>query len=138
MPNGIDLIRADHEMVDQLFREFAASGRGGPVGQIVDALKAHDEAEHFALYVLAHELLGDVDVIKRAEAAHSAVKHQIDLVGGLEGPPLEAAVEELRALVDAHVADEEKNLLPALGEAATPDQLDALGARIMQVKQRGG
>jgi hemerythrin superfamily protein len=138
MPNGIDLIRADHELVDQLFAEFSATGQGSPVGQIVDALKAHDEAEHFALYALTRELLGDVDVIKRADAAHSAVKRQIDLVCGLEGPPLEAAVEKLRILVQAHVADEEKNLLPALGEAATPEQLDALGARIMQVKQRGG
>ena len=138
MPNGIDLIRADHEMVNQLFAEFAATGQGGPVGQIVDALKAHDEAEHFALYALTRELLGDVDVLKRAEIAHSAVKRQIDLVCGLEGRPLAAAVEELRNLVQAHVADEEKNLLPALGDAATPEQLDALGARIMQVKQRGG
>jgi hemerythrin superfamily protein len=138
MPNGIDLIRADHDLVDQLFGEFSATGQGGSVGQIVDALKAHDEAEHFALYELARELLGDVDVLKRAEVAHSAVKRQIDLVVGLEGPPLGAAVAELRTLVQEHVADEEKNLLPALSEAATPEQLDALGARIMQVKQRGG
>ena len=138
MPNGIDLIRADHEMVNQLFAEFANTGQGSPVGQIIDALKAHDEAEHFALYALARELLGDTDLLARAEAAHSAVKRQIDLVCSLEGPPLEAAVDELRNLVQTHVADEEKNLLPALSEAATPDQLDALGARIMQVKQRGG
>ena len=48
------------------------------------------------------------------------------------------AVEGLRGLVDAHVADEEKRLLPRLAKAATPAQLDWLGAHIEQTKQRVG
>ena len=45
----------------------------------------------------------------------------------------------LRALVEEHVADEEKNLLPALLQKPRPtQQLDELGARILQAKQRGG
>jgi len=59
-------------------------------------------------------------------------------VNGLEGPPLVAAVERLRELVDAHVRDEEDVLLPALSEAADADQLDALGSRLLQAKQPGG
>jgi hypothetical protein len=39
---------------------------------------------------------------------------------------------------EEHVADEEQNILPALAEHATPQQLEGLGARIMQAKQRGG
>jgi len=138
MPNGIDLLRADHELVDALFTEFAATGQGATVGLIVDALIAHDTAEHVALYPLAQRLLGDVEMLTRAGQAHSAVKRQIDLVNGLEGPPLVAAVERLRELVDAHVRDEEDVLLPALSEAADADQLDALGSRLLQAKQPGG
>lgn len=138
MPDGIDLIVADHEMVNDLFAQFAATGQGGPVGQIVDALKAHDEAEQFALYPLAATLLGNTAVLDRAEAAHSLVKRQIDVVLALEGPALVAAVGELQALVQRHVADEESKLLPALRQAATPEQLDELGARILQIKQRVG
>lgn len=138
MPNGIDLIRADHELVDTLFTEFAATGQGAPVGQIIDALTTHDDAEHAALYPMALELLGDTGLLAEATAAHSAVKRQIDLVKQLEGPPLVGAVARLRELVDAHVADEERRILPALADAATADQLDALGGRLLQAKQRVG
>ncbi|HEY5877092.1 MAG TPA: hypothetical protein VIT64_17405, partial [Ilumatobacteraceae bacterium] len=69
---------------------------------------------------------------------HSAVKKQIDHLKSLEGAPLTASFEQLRRLVEEHVADEEQNILPALAEQATPQQLEGLGARIMQAKQRGG
>ncbi len=44
----------------------------------------------------------------------------------------------LRLLVQDHVKDEEQELLPALSDTATPAQLDGLGARLLQAKQRGG
>ena len=44
----------------------------------------------------------------------------------------------LRALVADHVADEENVMLPALATQATPEQLDGLGSRILQIKQRVG
>jgi hypothetical protein len=66
------------------------------------------------------------------------VKKQIDLLMGLEGAPLTEAFAELRALVQAHVADEERNLLPKLASSATPQQLEGLAARIEQAKQRVG
>jgi len=138
MPNGIDLILADHERVRQLFESFATEPSGVTVGLIVDALVAHDAAEHAALYPLIGSLLGDAVMVERAAAAHSAVKQQIEYLSALEGEPLIAAVGVLRRLVNAHVADEEQKMLPALRDAATPAQVDALGARLLQAKQRGG
>lgn len=138
MPNGIDLILADHELVDGLFAEFDRTGDATIVGQIVGHLAAHDDAEHAALYPLLGEVLGDAQIVERAAAAHSAIKKQIDHLKFLEGPALTLAVEALRTLVDDHVADEEKRLLPKLAKAATPAQLDWLGAHIEQTKQRVG
>ncbi len=138
MPNGIDLILADHETVADLFDAFDASGDATVIGQVVDALSAHDDAEHGALYPLAVVLLEDKALLDRSLAAHSAVKRQIDHLKGQEGAPLVEAFAGLRALVEEHVADEEKNLLPALQKAATTQQLDELGGRILQAKQRGG
>ena len=138
MPNGIDLILADHKMVDGLFRQFDRTGDATLVGQIVGHLAAHDEAEHSALYPLIGKVLGDAGGIERAAAAHSRIKQQIDELKSLEGAPLTRAVAALRELVDAHVADEEKRLLPKLAKAATPEQLDWLGAHIEQTKQRVG
>ena len=138
MPNGIDLILADHVRVTELFTAFAENADGSLVGQIVDALTAHDSAEHAALYPLAATLLDDPQLIERSEAAHREVKQLIEHLRFEEGPPLIEAVAALEAAVTAHVRDEEKNLLPALAKAATADQIDGLGARIEQNKQRVG
>jgi len=138
MPNGIDLIVADHRSVDALFARFDDSADATIIGQVVCELKAHDDAEQAVLYPTVGKILGDADMIRRSSVAHSAVKNQIDLLTTLEGPPLVDAFKALRAIVQKHVADEEKNILPALGNAATPQQLEELGARILQVKQRVG
>jgi hemerythrin superfamily protein len=138
MPTGTELIRIDHELVNELFTEFADTGDATLIGQIIDALTAHDQAEHAALYPLAAAVLGDDDLIVRSEVAHMLVKRQIDEVRIQEGPALASAVEALRLLVTEHVQDEEQNLLPQLESAATPDQLQGLAARIEQNKQRVG
>ncbi|MGD9702541.1 MAG: hemerythrin domain-containing protein [Acidimicrobiia bacterium] len=138
MANGIDLILADHRKVDELFATFATTGDGTIIGQVIDALSAHDDAEHAALYPLVGHVLGDTDMIERSGRAHSAVKKQIDHIKALEGAPLTEAFDVLRQLVEEHVADEEENILPALAEQATAQQLEGLGARILQAKQRGG
>lgn len=138
MPNGIELILEDHAKVNELFAAFDKSGDATLIGQVLDCLKAHDEAEQAALYPFAYNLLGDNAVIERSALAHSSVKKQIDVLTTLEGRPLVEAFGELRRLVDKHVADEQDNILPAIREAATPQQLDELGARILQAKQRGG
>ena len=138
MPNGIDLVLADHQLVNELFDRFDSDRTGATVGLIVAALMAHDDAEQAALYPIVGTLLGDLDVVERAEAAHSLVKKQLDQMASLEGEALVAAAQVLRELVTEHVADEEQNILPALAGVATPQQLDAFGARFLQAKQRGG
>jgi len=138
MPNGIDLILEDHQIIDALFAAFDETAEGAVVGQIIDVLTAHDDAEHAALYPLAGHVLGDEAMITRAALAHSMVKKQIDDMKSKEGAPLAEAVAVLRQLVAEHVRDEETELLPQLQAAATPQQLDGLAARILQAKQRGG
>jgi hemerythrin superfamily protein len=138
MPNGIDLILADHQVVDELFARYDETSDATIIGQVIDALNAHDDAEHAALYPLVGAVIGDVDMVERSAWAHSAVKSQIDLMMSLEGDALTEAFATLRELVEEHVADEQDNLLPALADAASPQQLDGLGARILQAKQRGG
>ena len=136
MPNGIDLILADHQRVNALFAQFAETGVGAVVGQIIDCLAAHDDAEHGALYPLAGEILDNTEDIARFDVAHAQIKRAIDDLRPLEGQPLIDAVAKLHEAVTAHVEDEELHLLPQLAAAATPAQLDEIGTRILQVKQR--
>jgi DNA-binding helix-hairpin-helix protein with protein kinase domain len=138
MPNGIDLILADHRLVESVFEAFDTSQDGGSIGQVIDLLTAHDDVEQGALYPFALDVLGGDAVLDRSLVAHSAVKQQIDHLKFLEGAPLVESFAVLRRLVEDHVQDEEQHLLPALAEKASDAQLDTLGARILQVKQRGG
>ena len=70
MPSGIDLILADHQRVNAMFARHSGTGDGATVGQILDALTAHDDAEHSVLYPFAMSLLGDAALIERCELAH--------------------------------------------------------------------
>jgi hemerythrin superfamily protein len=138
MATGIDLILRDHRRVEACFEEFARTHDTTLVGQIIDMLTAHDDAEQGALYPLM-EAVG-VPAVKLADArrAHSLVKALMEHARQQEGAALLADVTALQQAVQRHVQQEEQSLLPALQQHATPDQLDALAARILQVKQRVG
>jgi hemerythrin superfamily protein len=138
MTTGIDLILADHRLVDALFVEYQRTGDPSVVGQIFDALTMHDEAEAHALYPLARAVLDDEARVDRAYLEHSELKMLIEHARALEGAPLAASMEKIQQTVEAHVAEEEKGILPALRKKATPAQLDGLAARIEQIKQRVG
>ena len=138
MPNGIDLILADHRTIDALF----AGSTTLPTERLLAKWSANSRRTTMqnmprCIRQWARSL-AIADMITRSSAAHSAVKKQIDTLTALEGAPLVEAFKALRKIVQRHVTDEEKNILPALGEAATPQQLEALGARILQAKQRVG
>jgi len=137
MITGIDLIVADHRRVDELFQQLGGPDDGPVIGMIMDALTAHDQAEQAALYPLTMKLLGP-ELVERSELAHSRVKKLMDEIRQLEGAALRTAVDLLRELVNEHVQDEEANLLPALGDAASPAELDGLAVRLEQSKQRMG
>jgi hypothetical protein len=135
---GIDLVLKDHRRVEVLFEQFEATGDTTLLGQIFDALAAHDDVEQHALYPLARAVLADEELLDSALLAHSLVKLLIDQARAQEGAPLVAAARALQLAVEEHVASEERHLLPALGERATAAQLDGLAARIEQIKQRVG
>jgi hypothetical protein len=135
--NGIELIERDHRAVSELFTRFEDAPDAGIVGLVVEALTLHDQAEHAALYPLV-DVIVDPEISEAAEHTHTLIKRQIGVVVDLEGDALVAAFAELRTLVEAHVAEEETALLPALAAAATPQMLDGLAARFLQAKQRVG
>jgi hypothetical protein len=138
MTNGIDLVLLEHRRVEELFAAFRESPNGVTAGSIFDALAAHDDGEQAALYPLAEALDVASGTVAKALTAHALVKRLIDHARAQEGPPLVDAMALLESAVTEHVADEERNLLPALQQAASAEELDGLGARWLQVQQRVG
>lgn len=137
MTTGIDLILQDHRRVEARFAAFSA-GDASAVGQIFDMLSAHDDAEQSALYPLMEAVGVPPAALRDAHLAHTRIKALLDHARQQEGPALVADVAALQQAVQRHVQQEERTLLPALAERATPAQLDGLAARIHQVKQRVG
>ena len=137
MPNGIDLILADHQTVRALFEQFDASPDPVLMRQVVDVLKTHDDVEQAALYPMMWSILGDGNLNQRCEIAHSRMRTQIELISTLSGPPQIEAFRALRELATGHMADEERDVLPAISERANGQQLEVLGARILRANSRG-
>jgi hemerythrin superfamily protein len=137
MITGIDLIEADHRRVEELFALFEREQQALVAGQIFAELAAHDDAETGALYPLAASLLGS-EAIDESLLAHAGAKMLIERARSLEGAALGQAMTVLQEAVAAHVADEEKSLLPKLAKTADRSQLAGLASRIEQIKQRVG
>lgn len=135
--NGIDLLVADHRVVDERFAAFAEAPAADIAGQIVDLLITHDDAEQSALYPLIDEVLGP-DAAAQARREHSVVKKLLDRARQQEGAALVSTMTALQAAVTDHVRHEEVELFPRLAEAATATQLDWLAAHLEQTKQRVG
>lgn len=135
--NGIDLLLAEHAKVRTQFAAFGAEPSGAVVGIIFDLLAAHDDAEQSALYPMVEALL-DADAAWQARDEHARVKQLIDQARQQEGAALLATVQMLEAAVMAHVEREERDLFPRLVDAAGPDDLAQLGARLLQTEQRVG
>ena len=85
MPNGIDLILADHRRVEALFAEFDETGDGAIIGQVVDALTGARRRRARRALPARRPRARRRRLIERWAAAHSAVKKQIDLLRTLEG-----------------------------------------------------
>ena len=65
------------------------------------------------------------------------MRTQIELISTLSGPPQIEAFRALRELATGHMADEERDVLPALSERADAQQLEVLAARILRANVRG-
>jgi hemerythrin superfamily protein len=135
---GIDLILLDHRRVEACFEEFARTRDTTLVGQLIGMLAAHDDAEQSALYPLMEAVGVPAARVAEARRAHSVVQALMDHARQQEGAALRADIAALQQAVLRHDQQEELTLLPALQVRATPEQLDGLGARILQVKQRVG
>jgi hemerythrin superfamily protein len=140
--DAIELLKHDHRMVEQLFRNYhsAASDtqRRGVVEILIRELSKHAALEELTVYPFARRYLpkGSVDVDEHL-AEHMAVKKTLAALdclpaGDSREPGL---VEGLRAEVEHHVRDEEEQFMPALRSAVDPEALSELGRQLDKAKK---
>ena len=140
--DAIAMLKADHQTVDKLFKEFEGLKDGKKdeekadcVEQICKALTVHATIEEEIFYPAAREALEEQDLLDEAKVEHGGVK---ELVGELEnmspGDELyDAKVTVLAEYVKHHVKEEEGEMFPKVKRAGL--DTEAVGGRMAERKE---
>ncbi|MET8638591.1 hemerythrin domain-containing protein [Streptomyces sp. NPDC004096] len=140
--DAIELLKHDHRVVEQLFRDYhaAASGpqRRAVVEILVRELSRHTTVEELMVYPLAREVLPDAEqVIDDHLAEHITAEKTLlalDRLGEDDTRESEL-VARLRQEIEEHLREEEGELMPRLRDAVSQRELDELGRLLARAKQ---
>lgn len=132
--DAIALLKADHEVVSQLFAEYEKTrslpNKKALVAEICTALSIHAQIEEEIFYPAVKAALKDTMLVPEATVEHAGVK---DLIAQLEGEEpggelFDAKVKVLSEYVKHHVKEEQGEMFPKV--KATSIDLVELGARM--------
>jgi hemerythrin-like domain-containing protein len=153
--NAIELLKADHARVQELFRQYEkAGGQHREIAeQIFTELEMHTTLEEELFYpalrsrvkpetlelepLTAEEETEDEDLVTEAIEEHGEVKALIATLRALNpgNAQFQGTFAELREGVEAHVGMEEDELMPD-AEAVLGDELERLGRQMEERKQQ--
>ena len=135
--NAIDLLKKDHEEVEELFDQFEDAKeddndemRAALASSICSALTVHAQIEEELFYPAMRKVAELGDLIDEAAVEHQSLKDLIAQLKGMRpGDDLfDAKVKVLSEYVKHHVKEEEGEIFP---EAKDSDiDLDALGRKL--------
>jgi hemerythrin superfamily protein len=137
--DAIALLRADHQLVQELFDKFEkARGedrKSALAERICSELTVHAQIEEEIFYPAARDAIRDEDLIHEATVEHQSAK---DLIAQIEasGPSdelFDAKVTVLGEYIKHHVKEEQNELFPQVRK--TKLDLKALGERLMARKE---
>ncbi len=139
--DATEVLRHDHRVVEQLFRDYRAAEsdaqRRGVVEILVRELSKHAALEEVLFYPFAAQVLADGQV-DRHLAGHRPIKELLlELDHCRAGDQAQnELMERLASAVARHVQDDENELMPQLCARADEQALHELGQEIDQGKQR--
>lgn len=138
----ISVITSDHREVEDAFQELERES-GTPeyrrrlVDHVISELVRHSVAEEQFMYPAARRHLENGDELADHEIAEHAeaerVMKDLEDLSATE-PRFEELLRELMTDVRHHIEDEEKDLLPKLQRACSPEQLRDLGEKVVRAK----
>jgi hemerythrin-like domain-containing protein len=119
----IDLLIQQHREADALFQGYQQSPgdeKAELAIQLAEALTLHATIEERWIYPVARRIVGE-DKIDHSEEEHGEMKTLIaDMLRSRNDlAALDSKVSELEGVVKRHVEDEERTVLPQLGQKAT-------------------
>ena len=137
--SALALLRADHEKVTALFKQFesatAASKKKALVSEICTELTVHAQIEEEVFYPAVKKALKDAELVPEAIVEHGSLKELIAQIEGVspDGEMYDAKVKVLSEYVEHHVKEEQDEMFPKV-ESSKLD-LEKLGALLAQRKE---
>jgi hemerythrin superfamily protein len=138
--NAVEMLKADHRKVEQLFEQFESSTTKREkmklVKEVINELTIHTKLEEKLVYPILLEEKEDEDMTQEAFEEHHVVKNVLAELSKMDGSEenLKAKVTVLCELVKHHVEEEENEMLPKLEQ--TGEDLNELGEKMAQEKMK--
>ncbi len=135
--NALDLLQADHERVEKLFRRFERSKDEGEQQQLMEeacaAITEHADLEESAFYPVVLEATGYEQLMDEAEIEHAGARDLIEQLRREQGGSRALALfTVLKEYVRHHVEEEEQRIFPLVRK--TGMDLDAFGEELAERK----
>jgi hemerythrin superfamily protein len=142
MAGVISLIKDDHAQLESVFKklESADPNEIPPLlQQVRELLVPHSKAEEQVVYpAIKDQVPAEEEDVDDGLAEHQHVEETLTqlLASDPEAPGVDGLVAAMIGEVRHHVEEEEEQILPAFGEAATNQQLSELGERFTAAKEK--
>ncbi|NGP04213.1 hemerythrin domain-containing protein [Rhodococcus sp. 14C212] len=141
--DAIVLLKEDHKEIRKLFREFRGADDGNEkgriVGRIIELLTVHTYIENEGMYPEVRALLPDLesDILESFEEHHVADVLVMELAGMKpDAERFDAKTTVLIENVEHHIEEEEDEWFPKVREALGRKQLQEIGARMLELKEK--
>jgi hemerythrin superfamily protein len=139
--DAVELLRHDHRMVEQVFRNYRAAAsdaqRRGVAEILVRELSKHAALEEVLFYPFARKILADDEAVDRLLAQHMTVKKlllELDRAHAA-GQWRDELMDQLWPVVARHIHDDENDLMPRLRDRVDETALQELGAELNRGKR---
>ena len=134
--NVIDLLKKDHDLVSDLFKQYEKEKEGADseekkhalAKQICQELTVHAQVEEEIFYPALRAVLKETDMIAEAAVEHQTAKQLIAEIQGMGEPNemFDAKVTVLGEYIDHHVKEERNEMFP---KARAARKLDLVAMR---------
>jgi len=134
--SAIDLLKADHKKVTELFSEYEQTHAMGKkkelAAEICSALTVHAQVEEEMFYPDVKAALKDKELVPEAAVEHGVIKNLVAQIesGEQDEEMYDAKVKVLSEYVRHHVKEEESEMFPKIKQSSL--DLVELGARMAE------
>ncbi len=138
--DALELLRSDHDKVNQIFKTFEQGGNSQEFqrlfNQLYQELTVHTTIEEQVFYPAVRQSQETNGLVQEAYEEHADAKHLLTEIASLDNTSEEwgRKMTQLMRAIQHHVEEEEGQLFPKVRQLFSPEQLQQLGQQLEQAK----